>query len=381
MHRSNNGQADPLKQMVAEAMLLSDNKLCQECHCRGPHTWTSWNLGVFLCMRCAGIHRKLGVHISKVKSCTLDHWQSYQVDSLVSKGNKQSWLYYEHNLPEGYVRPNDTSSLEVFIRNKYERKLYNPRDGSVRPPGEQVRSSTPPPEVKKSPPVTKEEPKVVEKKSDKKIEETKSSLTIPSVPSRPRSQPSSPVTLQSKRSDENSLLLDIGTGITTSRSESDFAFLDVEKLFTSNTSSKLGTHPSNSLPLVQSTESPGIDFLEPLVASSNLQMDTNQIISLYQVRAQTSAIRTGPNYQPRFCAPQPQYYQPNASAYRQQQQKMVNDAADIQKTLNAMKTPSGWIMQPTTAANGTESNDPWDKTLANGTQSQPGQTLSQDLWL
>ena len=33
--------------------------------CRGPR-WASVNLGIFICMECSGIHRSLGVHISKV---------------------------------------------------------------------------------------------------------------------------------------------------------------------------------------------------------------------------------------------------------------------------------------------------------------------------
>ena len=44
----------------------------------GPR-WASWNLGIFLCIRCAGIHRNLGVHITKVKSVNLDTWTPEQV--------------------------------------------------------------------------------------------------------------------------------------------------------------------------------------------------------------------------------------------------------------------------------------------------------------
>lgn len=37
-------------------------------------------MGLFLCMRCAAIHRKLGTHISKVKSLSMDTWSAEQVD-------------------------------------------------------------------------------------------------------------------------------------------------------------------------------------------------------------------------------------------------------------------------------------------------------------
>ena len=35
---------------------------------------------MFLCIRCAGIHRNLGVHISKVKSVDLDSWTTEQIE-------------------------------------------------------------------------------------------------------------------------------------------------------------------------------------------------------------------------------------------------------------------------------------------------------------
>eukprot|EP00833_Pecoramyces_ruminatium_P017367 jgi/Orpsp1_1/1191399/evm.model.d7180000085488.1 len=55
------------------------NGYCCECNAKGPQ-WASTNLGVFLCMRCASIHRKLGTHISKVKSLTLDNWTIEQLE-------------------------------------------------------------------------------------------------------------------------------------------------------------------------------------------------------------------------------------------------------------------------------------------------------------
>ena len=35
--------------------------------------------GVFLCIRCSGIHRGMGTHISKVKSVDLDVWTPEQM--------------------------------------------------------------------------------------------------------------------------------------------------------------------------------------------------------------------------------------------------------------------------------------------------------------
>ncbi|TEB32685.1 Arf GTPase activating protein, partial [Coprinellus micaceus] len=51
---------------------------CADCKARNPR-WTSHNLGIFICMNCASIHRKLGTHITKVKSMTMDTWTKEQV--------------------------------------------------------------------------------------------------------------------------------------------------------------------------------------------------------------------------------------------------------------------------------------------------------------
>ncbi len=43
-----------------------DNKVCVDCKKNDPR-WASWNIGCFLCIRCSGIHRSMGTHISKGK--------------------------------------------------------------------------------------------------------------------------------------------------------------------------------------------------------------------------------------------------------------------------------------------------------------------------
>lgn len=83
---------------------------------------------MFLCIRCAGIHRNLGVHISKVKSVNLDSWTPEQVVSLQQMGNSRARAVYEANLPDNFRRPQSDSSLESFIRAKYEHKKYIARE-------------------------------------------------------------------------------------------------------------------------------------------------------------------------------------------------------------------------------------------------------------
>lgn len=42
------------------------NGCCVDCGSPDPE-WASLNLGVLLCIECSGIHRRLGVHVSKVR--------------------------------------------------------------------------------------------------------------------------------------------------------------------------------------------------------------------------------------------------------------------------------------------------------------------------
>ena len=53
---------DTLAQEIMEA-----NAICADCGSRDPD-WVSVNLGVLLCIECSGVHRSLGVHVSKVRT-------------------------------------------------------------------------------------------------------------------------------------------------------------------------------------------------------------------------------------------------------------------------------------------------------------------------
>ncbi|KAH8401999.1 hypothetical protein KR009_009091 [Drosophila setifemur] len=118
---------DKCQTLLTQMLRDEDNKYCVDCDAKGPR-WASWNLGMFLCIRCAGIHRNLGVHISRVKSVNLDTWTPEQVISLQQMGNSRARAVYEAQLPDGFRRPQTDSALENFIRAKYEHKKYLARE-------------------------------------------------------------------------------------------------------------------------------------------------------------------------------------------------------------------------------------------------------------
>ncbi|KAL8693901.1 MAG: hypothetical protein Q9218_001366 [Villophora microphyllina] len=106
--------------------------------------WASWSLGIFLCMRCASLHRKLGTHISKVKSLSMDSWTNEQVENMRRNGNVTSnKLYNPRNSKPAIPLDVDEvdSALERFIRQKYDQQTYS-GGAVVRPPARHDTGST-----------------------------------------------------------------------------------------------------------------------------------------------------------------------------------------------------------------------------------------------
>ncbi|NWQ92522.1 SMAP2 protein, partial [Burhinus bistriatus] len=136
---------DRYQAVLASLLVEEENKYCADCQAKGPR-WASWNIGVFICIRCAGIHRNLGVHISRVKSVNLDQWTQEQIQCMQEMGNGKANRLYEAYLPENFRRPQTDQhpfflccwgnmeslhpvalAVESFIRDKYEKKKYMDR--------------------------------------------------------------------------------------------------------------------------------------------------------------------------------------------------------------------------------------------------------------
>jgi hypothetical protein len=83
-------------------------------------------------MRCAGLHRKLGVHVSKVKSLSMDSWSAEQVETMKKVGNAKSNATYnpKNTRPDMPIDADMAdSAIERFIRQKYELRTLS--DGAT----------------------------------------------------------------------------------------------------------------------------------------------------------------------------------------------------------------------------------------------------------
>ncbi|XP_033727336.1 arf-GAP with SH3 domain, ANK repeat and PH domain-containing protein 2-like isoform X2 [Pecten maximus] len=129
----NNSNTPALNQSVRELTAsiidrvrrLPGNSMCCDCNAPEPE-WLSTNLGVLICLECCGIHRQLGVHISRTQSLVIDELGTSQLLIARVVGNGYFNDILEAKLDPS-TKPTLSSPMEErsnFIKSKYGEHKY-----------------------------------------------------------------------------------------------------------------------------------------------------------------------------------------------------------------------------------------------------------------
>nr|XP_031295502.1 arf-GAP with SH3 domain, ANK repeat and PH domain-containing protein 1 isoform X7 [Camelus dromedarius] len=116
-----NSLEDLTKAIIEDVQRLPGNDVCCDCGSSEP-TWLSTNLGILTCIECSGIHREMGVHISRIQSLELDKLGTSELLLAKNVGNNSFNDIMEANLPSPSPKP--TPSSDMTVRKEYITAKY-----------------------------------------------------------------------------------------------------------------------------------------------------------------------------------------------------------------------------------------------------------------
>ena len=90
---------------ISDIINTQNNNVCFDCGFPKPK-WASINNGIFLCLKCAGVHRNFGVRFSIIRSIQLESWDDKQIQFLKLGGN----LNFKHFLNEYNINSNSNDN-------------------------------------------------------------------------------------------------------------------------------------------------------------------------------------------------------------------------------------------------------------------------------
>ncbi|KAL1305916.1 hypothetical protein AAFC00_004059 [Neodothiora populina] len=147
-------EVDPeTRSKLLEIQKTNENNRCVDCGAPSPQ-WASPKFGIFFCLSCSGIHRSLGVHISFVRSITMDSFKVQEVERMANGGNKP-WkdFFDEHESNKVQARTFDECTIQERydseageewkerLTAKVEGKEYVPGEKKPRPAKTNMESS------------------------------------------------------------------------------------------------------------------------------------------------------------------------------------------------------------------------------------------------